>query len=268
MVPALQVLFTALEAVFALSLWAMRGTTEYGYGNRSICRRAPESLPFDGLCSHSPLVELPVGGESTLTAEELEAKALDYVRRHRERDERNRERKLRENPEGQRAHEIKKRKIYVDSHPGAADQAEKRNTAKAVKEKKHTCDVCQHSFTKKNILRRHLRGRKHANKLAALEEAAHYQKRIKGKITDPNARTRERQRASNRKVKEKRFFCHVCQQAFIQKKGLEKHLAGSKHAAKAALLEDATFLEHYAFMANISLVFLWFYGKQHLMSIC
>lgn len=50
---------------------------------RSICRWAPESLPFDGLCSHSPLVELPVGGETTLTAEELEAKALAYVHRHR-----------------------------------------------------------------------------------------------------------------------------------------------------------------------------------------
>lgn len=50
---------------------------------RSICRWAPESLPFEGLCSHSPLVELPVGGETTLAAEELEAKALAYVHRHR-----------------------------------------------------------------------------------------------------------------------------------------------------------------------------------------
>ena len=49
---------------------------------RSICRWSPESLPFDGLCSHSPLVELPVGGETTLTAEGLEAKALAYVHRH------------------------------------------------------------------------------------------------------------------------------------------------------------------------------------------
>ena len=219
--------------------------TEYGCGMGGVCRWARGSLPYDGLCSHSSLIELPGGSENLLTAEELEAKALEYVRRHRECIKRNREQKLLDNPDAQRAHEIKKRRIYLDNHPGAADQADKRSIAKAVREKKHTCDICQHSSIEKNILTRHLRGRKHANKVAALEEVARFQKRIgRGKVTDPKARIRERDRVNKRKaaakaLEEKRFFCHVCQQVFAQQRGLDQHLTGSKHAAKAARLEVA-----------------------------
>ena len=244
LVPALRVLFTALEAVFTFSFWTMVGKTEYGYGMGSICRWARDSLPFDGLCSHSPLIEFPAGSDTFLTAEELEAKALDYVRRHKERGKENREWKLRHDPEGLRAHEIEKRRKYVDSHPGAADEAEKRCNSKAVKEKRHTCDVCQHSFTKKNILTRHLRGRKHANKVAALEEAANDPEKFeKGTSQHPEVRKRL-QRTRNRKttqknVEEKRYYCQVCDHAFVESKGLEKHLAGSRHAKKAALREAA-----------------------------
>ena len=244
LVPALRVLFTALEAVFTFSFWTMIGTTEYGYGMGSICRWARRSLPYGGLCSHNPLIELPAGSDTLMTAEELEAKALDYVRRHRERDKKNRELKLRQDREGHRAHETKKRKKYLDRHPGAADEAQKRSITKAVKEKRHTCDVCQHSFTKKNILRRHLRGRKHANKVAALEEAANDPMKFeKGTSQHPEVRKRM-QRARNRislqkNVEEKRYYCHVCEHAFTERKGLEQHLAGSRHAKKAALLEAA-----------------------------
>ena len=165
MVPALRVLLTALEAVFTFSLWAIRGKTGYGMEcevsvggllnhchSRGYVRIAP-------LSSFLLVVKLPSLQKNWRRRLWLMSIVIGY------------------SASGdyakilKGAHEMKKRNIYVDSHPGAADQADKRSIAKAVKEKKHTCDVCQHSFTKKNILRRRLCGRKHANKVAALGEA-------------------------------------------------------------------------------------------------
>ena len=40
-------------------------------------------------------------------------------------------------------------------------------------------------------------------------------------------------------VKDHKHYCAICDQIFIRKAGLTKHLAGPMHAAKAALLEKA-----------------------------
>lgn len=88
--PVVRMLFVLLEATFTFFFWALLAKTENGYGMIAICPWARHSLEYDGLCSHSPLWEPPVGDHS-LTPEELEELAakmkdrlLESVHRCRE----------------------------------------------------------------------------------------------------------------------------------------------------------------------------------------
>lgn len=52
MVPALRVLFVAIEAMFTVHFWALGAKTEYGYGVIEFYPQARRMLPYDGLCFH------------------------------------------------------------------------------------------------------------------------------------------------------------------------------------------------------------------------
>ncbi|KAI9878454.1 MAG: Aconitate hydratase mitochondrial [Pleopsidium flavum] len=132
MVPILRVLFTALEATFTFVFWALLSKTNYGYGMADICPWARDTLEYDGLCSHSALTELPAGDHS-LSAEELEAQALEIAQRRNENVHRCREKAKSDNPAEYRAKFNKNRRTYLDKHSGAQKEADKRSISKAVK---------------------------------------------------------------------------------------------------------------------------------------
>ena len=171
MVPILRVLFIALEAVFTFAFWALRSKTEYGYGLAHICKWPRDELEYDGLCSHNPLVEIPAGDHS-LSAEELEAQAVEALERRADSVRRCREKARLERPEKYKAKAIENRRKHLDKNPDAQKVADKRVIEKNLKERKRYCAVCDHVFTKKAKLTKHLARPKHAKRAALLDKAA------------------------------------------------------------------------------------------------
>lgn len=79
MVPTTRLIFVALEATFTYILCAMKGKTKHGYGMTDMCQWGRDKLEYDGCCGHNALSESP-HGDIGLSAEELEAKALEWTR--------------------------------------------------------------------------------------------------------------------------------------------------------------------------------------------
>ena len=124
----------------------MNGNTDYGYGMLDFCRWDRQTLSYDGLCTNNPLMENPAGDVS-LSAEELEANALEWVERRSELS----------------------RKCARDwrvKNPGRQKEGDKRRRAKILKERKYSCDVCDMAFPDKTKLANHLTGPHHARKAA------------------------------------------------------------------------------------------------------
>jgi hypothetical protein len=65
-VPTTRVFFVALDAAFCFLFWAIIGQTEWGYGMTSVCPWDHLSLEWDGLCTHNPLGETPMGDFDSL----------------------------------------------------------------------------------------------------------------------------------------------------------------------------------------------------------
>ena len=165
----LRVFFVALEAMVTFVFWTLRFKTKYGYGMTDIRPWARQTLPYNGLCTHNPLKELPAG-DHDLSAEEFEAQALEMVQQQCELKRKSYERTKRDNPAKFKARQIKNRRTYLDKHPDARMKAEKPSISEAVKEQRHYCVVCKHAFTKKEKLTKYLTGPKHAAKAALLEK--------------------------------------------------------------------------------------------------
>lgn len=165
----LRVFSVALEAMFTFVFWTPRFKTKYGYGMTDICPWARRTLPYDGLCTHNPLTELPAS-DHDLSAEEFEAPALEMVQQQCELKRKSYERTKRDNPAEFKARQIKHRRTYLDKHPDAQMKADKPSISKAVKEQRHYRVVCKHAFTKKEKLTKYLTGPKHAAKAALLEK--------------------------------------------------------------------------------------------------
>lgn len=204
LVPTTRLLFMALEAAFTFIFWAVRCNTECGHGMVDMCLWARESLTYDGLCSHSPLMESPAG-DFSLSAEELEAVAAEFVRRRAQYMKDYHATVKNNDPDKYLALKREERRKYVARHPDGAKAADKRCMKKAVEEKTHYCAACDHAFTKKAKLTRHLTGPKHAAKVAKAAGV-------------------------------KKHHCAVCDHTFNRAADLTRHLASSRHAAKAALL--------------------------------
>ena len=215
MLPVLRVLFVALEAVFTFVFWALSAKTDYGYGMVHICPWARDTLKYDGLCSHSALTKRPASNLS-LSPAELEAQALESAQQLSKNVRRCREKAKSKDPAEYKAKAIEHRKKFVDNHADATKEIEKRSIAKAVEEKRHYCDICDHAFYKGAALKKHLAGPMHAAKAARLEK-------------DP----------PSQENKEPKYYCGACDQEFTRKAGLTNHLATPRHAAKAARLEEA-----------------------------
>jgi hypothetical protein len=73
-------------------------------------------------------------------------------------------------PEEYKAKASKNKKNFVDKHSDAVKKAYKRSIAKAVAEKRHYCAICDHVFTKKAKLTKHLAGPKPAAMAARYQQ--------------------------------------------------------------------------------------------------
>ena len=176
MVPTLRVLLVALEALFTFVFWAVNCRTDYGFGMTSLCPWDQDFLQYQGLCSHNPLMELPPGDHG-LSSEELEAQAQKKKADLNDNVRRCREKAKAKDLEEYNATAAKWAKKSRDKTPGMQLKATQRCKAKAVKERKHYCGVCDHAFTKKAKLSKHLEGPKHAAKAALLGKAAGHQQK-------------------------------------------------------------------------------------------
>jgi hypothetical protein len=164
-VPILRTLFLALEATFAFVFWAMVGKTKHGYGMAQMCNWARDTLEYDGLCSHNALSEGTVG-DLNLSAEEVKARTCDFLQRKADDVREYRERAKTDESEEYHAKLREQRKKHLENNPGAQAKADKKCRKKAVAEKKHYCAICDHAFTKKVKLTKHLAGPQHASRVA------------------------------------------------------------------------------------------------------
>ena len=167
LVPVLRVLFCALEAAFTFGFWTMRSKSEFGYGLTHLCFWDRDAMTYDGLCTHSPLREVPAG-DHNLSAEELEAQAIAAKERSRENYHKAVERAKAANPAEFKAKKNRKEKNWVSKNPDKFNAIRKRSSSKAVKEQRHYCEVCDHAFAVKRALRIHLVGPRHAAKARQL----------------------------------------------------------------------------------------------------
>ena len=207
LVPILRMLILAVEAAFTFVFWAMNCKTDYGFGMTQLCPWARDSLEYDGLCTHSPLTDPPAGDHS-LSAEQLEAQAAEMMQRRTDYMREWRERTKREDPEKYRLRANDNAARWRKNNPGSFKATNQRSIAKAVNEKKHYCAICDHAFTKKAKLRKHLKGPKHAAKAEA----------VNGK---------------------KKNYCAICDHTYATTGSFNRHLREPTHAAKAARNRDS-----------------------------
>ena len=225
LVPAIRVLVCALEATFTFAFWALRAKTEYGYGLAHICLWDRKLLPYDGLCTHTALRELP-SGDYNISAEELEAQALGSKERLNENVRRCRENAKAKNIAEYNAKMASKAKSWREKNPELSKEVTKRSIAKSVKEQKYFCDVCKHAFTTKAKLKKHLSGPLHAARARQLEYFAKQGADAKGTIS--------------KAVRERKNYCSVCDYAFTTPYELRQHLSRATHAARLRQLEKAS----------------------------
>lgn len=144
-VPQIRVLFLALEAAFAFVLWAFNTDKDFG-GLSSMCPWDRDKLEYDGVCTHNPLAEKPIG-EYGFTAEELEAAAAEKTQENRERVVR----------------------YQATEHGRAAIKARR---ATIMEDERHSCATCAEVFSDSNKLARHNASKLHADKVAIAEGRA------------------------------------------------------------------------------------------------
>lgn len=169
LVPITRVLFVATEAACTFALWAIKqGKKAPSYAYMSdLCPWDLDSLPYVGLCSHNPLHEA-VPGDHGFSAEELLAQASIIMERRARYQVQWRENEKVNNPVHYRERRREGRRLYIERHPERDRENQRRTIRKAVEEKSHYCNICEHAYTKPCYLRKHLETRKHARKAASL----------------------------------------------------------------------------------------------------
>ncbi|KAJ4382713.1 carbamoyl-phosphate synthase (glutamine-hydrolyzing) cpa2 [Didymella sp. IMI 355093] len=170
MVPVYRLLFLALEAIFSYMFWAMVAY-KADYGMSHLCLWDWRSLPWDGLGSHSPLREGPLGdfddNPQQLTEEELEVRAAEYKKRFAEMHNRN----------NSNWH-FKKMATDYDAYIGAAGERvarsrannpgrdaahQERRAKEAIENKTFHCTRCNISFGTKQRLDLHKKTKDHTS---------------------------------------------------------------------------------------------------------
>jgi hypothetical protein len=169
--PGIRGLFKGLEAMFTFALWAIRTASRDSWASlRDVPPWPVDSFQYGGLCSHNPFLEA-ILGDHDLSAEELEEYYEDMKDRRTTYiwDYRQSIKAADEEAYLGKARETRAR--FVKNNPESVKATTKRCKAKAVAEKRHYCEPCDHAFNRAVKLRVHLQGPKHAKqvrKLAAI----------------------------------------------------------------------------------------------------
>lgn len=173
--PKLRVLFVRIEAALAFVFWAMRsGDKGYQIAD-DIVPWDLDTMPYDGLCSHSAFNEMVVG-EHDLTEDELRAVAAELKQR-RVAQQATISHRSHEKHRGTTQHRVRKatnQRAYVLRNPEKAKQVMESANAtykkKALESKKYYDPVCDKAFKTRQHLNLHLATDKH--KTAAAEAAS------------------------------------------------------------------------------------------------
>ncbi|KAK5126385.1 hypothetical protein LTR85_010621 [Meristemomyces frigidus] len=223
--PKTRALFLAMEATFTFVFWAMRipkDTTPASYSMKHMCPWEITARDYDGLCSHSALMEA-VAGDHGLTAEELEARALElkeiareyhqvYYRTTKDADPDAFNAKL-------RAFNKDARKNNPEPIRAVKRRDDTKRAAKNLATKKYFCIPCDHNFSRKGHFDAHLNGDKHAANVASGIKPKH--QRAQDKVIHDRALAKAKAN--------KTYYCATCDLPCGKKNDLVKHKTSEGH---------------------------------------
>ncbi|OAL35812.1 hypothetical protein AYO20_04962 [Fonsecaea nubica] len=223
-VPVLRLLFVCLEGALTFALRALSKRANYTAALADLCPWDRNSLEYEGLCSHNPLVD-PVKGQFDLTPGEREEHAQELKDRKYILNLEGRERRKAEDPEAYRLEANRHRANFVKNNPESAKNSTQRHKVKAREEKRFYCNVCHVAFTNSTNLRNHLATKRHENKVKDAKGTPRY--------ISPTMKIQNRIKA------QKRHYCELCDFAAPTPFALKKHIDGKAHKKKLALAEEA-----------------------------
>lgn len=180
------------------------------YGMPALCRWALQSLGYDGMCSHIPLIEVVHGEHLGLTEEQIEAKANTLKQRRKaavSAYQKGYYANIRIDPEAWQ-------KRLVASRPRC-----KKSKAKAVKDRRFACDPCDMAFPEQKHLDRHLATQKHRDNLDGLQKPV-------------SRHTKLAKDRAARDVASKKFYCRDCNVACKTNGDLKRHRRSEGHAKR------------------------------------
>ena len=194
-------MFLALEAMFAIKLWAMYSRVK-DYCMPHLCSWDLDTMEYDGCCSHVALAEGIRGERIGCTPEQIAAKELAMEERRKE--------------------QIKASSAKMD--PVVKKATARRSYKKAIAEKRHHCSVCGTSFEDNHQLNLHKNTAKYLRNVAG-----------ESKVYKVPA-----QKAHEDKVKASRkFYCPPCNLACVSQSVLNAHKLTQGHAKKSKAAEKA-----------------------------
>lgn len=207
-VPKYRILIVAAEATFTFLFWAIRCSTEYGFGLHHTCPWGSNNLEYDGLCSHSPLME-GVVSDFDLSPEELEAAAILHKLRRAIVRRRCVVKSRLTNPEfaiKKNARNKERRK----NNPEAVKREIKAWKVRVIKEERNHCADCGLSFFTPKLLQVHCETPRHEARVA--------------------------RKNSSDLQKKKPHYCAACNIGFAKRGGLATHALSKRHIVRTEKL--------------------------------
>lgn len=228
-------MFIILEAIFTFYFWAYRMVNEDTiYRDMYIGPWDRGQLPYDGLCSHTPLNEGAIG-QFDLTPEQRKAHAEELSSRQKALKMKSYQKIKAADPIAFRARAAEVTRRLFKKNPERVKANFKRSVAKSVATKRHFCALCDHAYSTKDKLDAHLLTPSHRER-AGLPLLPY--------VPDPYRLTRDKEKWTatkktiyERSVAEKKYYCALCDLACPDNTKLDRHKKTTKHKDRAALLE-------------------------------
>lgn len=182
-----------------------------------------DAVAWDALCSHLSLTEM-IRGDLSFTKEELELAAA--IRRAQAKEtgnrksQRHRSRKRDEDLDGYRAQVTEQKAAWSHKNPDKVLKTAAKVRNKAKDNQRFFCDDCQQPFATHSALGKHNNSQQHLDCVAGLEEPTMTKNTIAVQIVREQA------------IKDQTHYCSVCEKAFGNDNGLQRHLATPLRAKK------------------------------------